>query len=84
VNSYGQVETGRRLRIIKRTREGRQIARANGVTMGPWFKLNADQQAEARLRLARGEPPAHLARVYGVSRATIHRLRPAPFETCTL
>jgi DNA invertase Pin-like site-specific DNA recombinase len=37
-----------RLRIIKRTHEGRQIARANGVKMGRKPKLNPYQIKEAR------------------------------------
>jgi DNA invertase Pin-like site-specific DNA recombinase len=64
-----------RLRIIKRTHEGRAIARENGVKMGPKFKLNDVQHLEACQRLARGEDAAHLGRLYGVSRATIYRLR---------
>ena len=63
-----------RLRIIKRTHEGRAIARENGVKMGPKFRLNGVQRAEARQRLANGEPADHLAKVYGVSRATIYRV----------
>src|SRR6516162_6510550 len=63
-----------RLRIIKRTHEGRAIARENGVKMGPKFRLNDVQRAEARQRLANGEPADHLAKVYGVSRATIYRV----------
>ena len=38
-----------RLRIIKRTHEGRQIARAKGVRMGRKPKLNPDQIKEARI-----------------------------------
>src|SRR5215472_8136310 len=63
-----------RLRIIKRTHEGRAIARENGVKMGPKFRLNDLQRAEARQRLADGEPADHLAKIYGVSRATIYRV----------
>ena len=62
-----------RERIIKRTREGRAIAKENGVKMGPKFSLNDTQRAEARQRLANGEPATHLAKVYNVSRATIYR-----------
>jgi len=64
-----------RLRIIKRTHEGRQIAREAGVKMGPKFKLNEVQRIEASKRLADGEDPGHLGKVFGVSRATIYRLR---------
>jgi DNA invertase Pin-like site-specific DNA recombinase len=63
-----------RLRIIKRTHEGRAIARENGVKMGRKFRLNDVQRAEARQRLGNGEAASHLARVYGVSRATIYRV----------
>ena len=62
-----------RKRIIKRTREGRAIANENGVKMGPKFSLNDAQRTEARKRLADGEPATHLAKLYGVSRATIYR-----------
>jgi DNA invertase Pin-like site-specific DNA recombinase len=62
-----------RLRIIKRTHEGRAIARENGVKMGRKFRLNDVQRTEARERLANGEAASHLAKVYGVSRATIYR-----------
>ena len=63
-----------RLRIIKRTHEGRVIARENGVKMGRKFRLNEVQRSEARQRLANGEAADHLAKVYGVSRATIYRM----------
>jgi DNA invertase Pin-like site-specific DNA recombinase len=63
-----------RLRIIKRTHEGRAIARENSVKMGRKFRLNDVQRTEARERLANGEAASHLARVYGVSRATIYRV----------
>src|ERR1700684_3575239 len=43
-----------RLRIIRRTHEGRQIARAKGVKMGRKPKLNLHQIKEARQRLAKG------------------------------
>jgi DNA invertase Pin-like site-specific DNA recombinase len=41
--------------------------------MGPKFRLNYVQRAEARKRLANGEAANHLAKVYGVSRATVDR-----------
>jgi DNA invertase Pin-like site-specific DNA recombinase len=63
-----------RLRIIKRAHEGRAIARENGVKMGRKFRLNDVQRTEARQRLANGEAARHLAKVYGVSRATIYRV----------
>lgn len=63
-----------RLRIIKRTHEGRQIARANGARMGRKPKLTPHQMKEARQRLAKGETTRVLAKSYGVSRSTISRL----------
>src|SRR4051794_680714 len=63
-----------RLRIIKRTHEGRQIARAKGVRMGRKPKLTPHQQQEARRRIAKGEPTRDLAKSYGVSISTISRL----------
>jgi DNA invertase Pin-like site-specific DNA recombinase len=63
-----------RLRIVKRTHEGRQIARANGVKMGRKPKLNAHQIREARQRLAKGEKTRDLAKIYAVSISTISRL----------
>jgi DNA invertase Pin-like site-specific DNA recombinase len=63
-----------RARIIKRTHEGRKIAQGRGVKMGRKEKLNEKQKA-AHKRLAAGEVPNDLAPLYGVSRATIARLR---------
>jgi DNA invertase Pin-like site-specific DNA recombinase len=63
-----------RLRIIKRTHEGRQIARAKGVRMGRKPKLTPHQIKEAWQRLAKGERTRDLAKSYGVSVSTISRL----------
>ncbi len=63
-----------RLRILKRTHEGRKIAQAKGVRMGRKPKLTSHQQKEARQRLAKGEATRDLAASYGVSRSTISRL----------
>jgi DNA invertase Pin-like site-specific DNA recombinase len=63
-----------RQRIVKRTHEGRQLARAKGVKMGRRPKLNPHQITEARQRLAKGEATRDLARVYAVSVSTISRL----------
>lgn len=63
-----------RLRIIKRTHEGRQIARAKGVRMGRKPKLTPHQMTEARQRIAKGESTRDLAKSYGVSVSTISRL----------
>jgi DNA invertase Pin-like site-specific DNA recombinase len=63
-----------RLRIVKRTHEGRQIARANGLNMGRKPILNPHQIKEARQRLARGETTRDLAKISAMSRSTIARL----------
>jgi DNA invertase Pin-like site-specific DNA recombinase len=60
--------------IMKRTHEGRQIARAKGVKMGRRPKLNPHQMTEVRLRLAMGEFTRDLASLYAVSPSTISRL----------
>jgi DNA invertase Pin-like site-specific DNA recombinase len=51
-----------RLRIIKRTHEGRQIARANGVKMGRKPILTPYQTKEARQRIAKGEKTREVAK----------------------
>jgi DNA invertase Pin-like site-specific DNA recombinase len=63
-----------RLRIIKRTHEGRKIAQGKGVKMGRKPKLTPHQIKEARQRLANGEKTRDLANSYGVSVSTISRL----------
>jgi DNA invertase Pin-like site-specific DNA recombinase len=63
-----------RLRIIKRTHEGRKIAQAKGVRMGRKPILTPHQKKEARQRIAKGESTRDLAKSYGVSVSTISRL----------
>jgi DNA invertase Pin-like site-specific DNA recombinase len=65
-----------RLRIIKRTHEGRKIAQAKGVRMGRKPKLTPHQMDEARQRIAKGVSTRDLAKSYGVSVSTISRLSP--------
>jgi DNA invertase Pin-like site-specific DNA recombinase len=65
-----------RERIIKRTHEGRRIARDAGVKMGRKPKLTPHQTKEARQRLHDGEKPREIAKTYDVSRSTIARLSP--------
>jgi DNA invertase Pin-like site-specific DNA recombinase len=66
-----------RLRIIKRTHEGRKIAQAKGVRMGRKPILTPHQKEEARRRIAKGEESTRdLAKSYGVSVSTISRLSP--------
>ena len=65
-----------RLRIIKRTHEGRQIARAKGVRMGRKPKLTPHQMKEARQRLAKGEPTRSLAKATASASARFRGWRP--------
>jgi DNA invertase Pin-like site-specific DNA recombinase len=66
-----------RLRIMKRTHEGRQIARANGVKMGRKPVLTPYQIKEARQRIAKGEKTREVAKVFNVSISTNSRLADA-------
>src|SRR6516165_8045225 len=67
--------------ILARTGEGRKRAMAKGVKFGRPPSLTPHQRREAMERLAEGAGQADLARSYGVSQATISRLRaPGPFE----
>jgi hypothetical protein len=52
-----------RLRIIKRTHEGRAITRENGVKMGRKIRLNDVQPTEARQRLVTVSGPDRSAAV---------------------
>jgi DNA invertase Pin-like site-specific DNA recombinase len=61
--------------IKTRTGEGRARAKARGVKLGAPFKLTHHQRREALERKKRGEPVRELARSYGVSPATISRLK---------
>jgi DNA invertase Pin-like site-specific DNA recombinase len=67
--------------ILARTSDGRKRAMAKGVKFGRPPSLTPHQRREAMERLAEGAGQADLARSYGVSQATISRLRaPGPFE----
>ncbi len=61
--------------IKTRTGEGRVRAQARGVKFGPKFKLSLEQRSWILEQRAAGESVRHLARVVGVSKATIARLR---------
>jgi DNA invertase Pin-like site-specific DNA recombinase len=66
--------------ILARTSDGRKRAMAKGVKFGRPPSLTPHQRREAMERLAEGAGQADLARSYGVSQATISRLRaPGPF-----
>jgi DNA invertase Pin-like site-specific DNA recombinase len=60
--------------IKSRTGEGRVRAKARGVKFGPKFKLSADQRAYVADKRAQGESVRQLAKILGVSKATIARI----------
>jgi DNA invertase Pin-like site-specific DNA recombinase len=60
-----------RQRIVKRANAG---ARERGARFGRKPTLSAEQQADARRRLAGGESARSLGRIYRVSHTTIARL----------
>ncbi|MBB3892945.1 DNA invertase Pin-like site-specific DNA recombinase [Phenylobacterium haematophilum] len=60
--------------IRSRTSEGRARAKARGVKLGRRHKLSIDQRAFVARERAKGESVRHLARVLGVSKATIARI----------
>ena len=64
--------------IKTRTGEGRIRAKARGVKFGRKSVLTADQRAYVAKLRAEGESVRHIARVMGVSTATIGRIAPAP------
>ncbi|MEP9380581.1 recombinase family protein [Aquabacter sp. CN5-332] len=63
--------------IRSRTGEGRVRAKARGIRFGRKPKLSSDQQAYAARLKAEGESVRHIARIMGVSKATIGRIPPA-------
>ncbi|MFG1400260.1 helix-turn-helix domain-containing protein, partial [Roseixanthobacter pseudopolyaromaticivorans] len=62
--------------IRTRTGEGRMRAKARGVRFGRKHVLSADQRAFVAQRRAEGESVRELARITGVSKATISRIGP--------
>ena len=64
-----------RMRIVKRTHEGRRRAIERGVRMGRRPKLTSHQRARVAARLAAGETTREIARDLGVSHSTIARVR---------
>ena len=67
-------EDERQQRIVKRANAGRKAARERGARFGRRPTLSAEQQADAKRRLAGGESARALGRIYRVSHTTIARL----------
>ena len=74
VTELGGLAEFERELIVARTPEGRARAKARGLKLGPRFKLSAEQRAYVARERATGESTRHLARILGVSRATIGRI----------
>jgi DNA invertase Pin-like site-specific DNA recombinase len=64
-----------RMRIVKRTKEGRRLAIEAGKRMGRKPKLTTHQQRSVRTRLASSESTRDIAKDFAVHHATIARLR---------
>ena len=63
--------------IRSRTMEGRERAKARGVRLGRRPVLSADQRRFVAEERAKGESVRYLARILGVSKATIGRVPPS-------
>ncbi|MFZ5734391.1 MAG: recombinase family protein [Pseudomonadota bacterium] len=61
--------------IVRRTKAGRELARANGVKFGRKPKLTSAQRREAIERRVAGENMKLIARSFDVSASTISRLK---------
>lgn len=61
--------------LIERTQAGLKRAKDKGKVMGRPSALTAEQQEDARQRLARGDTVSELARIFKTSRTTIQRVR---------
>lgn len=59
--------------IAERTRAGVKTARARGVKFGRRRKLTPAHVADARKKIAAGQPPDTVAQFFRVSRATLYR-----------
>lgn len=74
INAVAQFE---RDLLIERTQSGLARAKEQGKPLGRPAALTADQQAQVRERIAKGETVSAIARDMGTSRQTIMRARDA-------
>lgn len=75
VNLCGTFAQLERDLIIARTSEGRERAKAEGKHLGRKPALSSSKQEAVRRKLKEGISISELARLYGISRATIHRYK---------
>jgi DNA invertase Pin-like site-specific DNA recombinase len=76
VQMLGAFAEFERSMIRERTRAGLDAARSRGQRSGRRPKLNATQRGEALRMLSEGRPPADVARIFGLHRSTVARLKP--------
>jgi len=60
--------------LVERTRAGLARAKTEGTVLGRPSKTTHSQRIEIRQRSARGEPISTLARLYGISRASVYNI----------
>ncbi|MBP7339720.1 recombinase family protein [Niveispirillum sp.] len=70
---FGGIAEFERTLILSRTSDGRQAAKARGVTFGRPSKMRPDQQELARQLLLEGKSVSAVARTFNVHPATIYR-----------
>jgi len=63
-----------RERRLKQAHDGRERAKARGVSLGRKYKLTSKQRQQVQELKAEGRSPAELSSIFGVSRATIFRI----------
>lgn len=78
----GSISAFERELINERIREGVAIAKASGKYKGSQPKLNSDQAAALRARVATGVPKAAVAREFGISRETLYSYLAAKEAAC--
>jgi DNA invertase Pin-like site-specific DNA recombinase len=72
---FSAIAERERLRLIKRTTEGRAIAKQRGVKFGRKPRFSREQAERISKRLANGESTREIAADFDVSPTTINRLR---------
>jgi len=82
LNMLGAVAEFERSLILERQREGIAIAKAAGKYRGGKPKLNTEQVAALKARIATGVPKAAVAREFSISRETLYTYLATPEAAC--
>lgn len=82
LNMLGAVAEFERSLILERQKEGIAIAKAAGKYRGGKPKLQPEQVAQLKARVATGVPKAAVAREFGISRETLYAYLAAPEAPC--